>query len=58
MPFSLSNTTLSPIVILPSVGVSSPAIIRRIVVLPQPDGPSNVMNELSGISRLKLSTPK
>jgi hypothetical protein len=28
--------------IVPAVGSSSPAIRRRIVVLPQPDGPSSV----------------
>ena len=33
-------TTFSPpIRISPSVGSSCPAIMRRIVVLPQPDGP-------------------
>ena len=58
IPAFESNTTLSPIVILPSVGVSRPAIILRMVVLPQPEGPSNVMNELFGIFRLTLSTPK
>ena len=56
MPFSLSNTVTPPIVILPSVGVSRPAIIRRVVVLPQPDGPNKVMNELSSMTRFKLST--
>ena len=29
---------------------------RRVVVFPQPDGPSSVMKELSGISRFRLST--
>ena len=29
----------------PEVGVSKPAIIRRVVVLPQPDGPSSVTND-------------
>ena len=28
----------------PSVGVSKPAIIRSVVVLPQPDGPSSEKN--------------
>jgi len=30
--------------IVPRVGVSNPAIMRSTVVLPQPDGPRNVMN--------------
>ncbi len=34
-----SLTTRSPIRIVPVVGVSSPATIRRAVVLPHPDGP-------------------
>ncbi len=37
-----SVTSSPPIRIRPSLGSSSPAIIRRIVVLPQPDGPSSV----------------
>src|SRR6056297_972530 len=43
-------TRLPPIRISPSVGSSSPAIIRRLVVLPQPDGPSSVTNAPSAIS--------
>ncbi len=35
---------------------SSPAIIRRLVVLPQPDGPTRTMNSPSWISRLRSST--
>ena len=36
-----SPTTFSPpIRMVPAVGSSWPAIMRRIVVLPQPDGPS------------------
>src|SRR5581483_4395094 len=38
----------------PSSGCSKPAIIRSVVVLPQPDGPSIVKNSPSWISR---STP-
>ena len=30
--------------ILPAVGVSKPASMRRSVVLPQPDGPSSAKN--------------
>ena len=34
----------------PSVGSSKPPIIRSVVVLPQPDGPSSAKNEPRGIS--------
>ncbi|MNL69975.1 hypothetical protein D3C87_1949070 [compost metagenome] len=37
----------------PLLGVSKPAIIRRMVVLPQPDGPSREMN--SPLSKAKLT---
>ena len=47
MPRALSNTTWSPMVMRPLVGVSRPAIMRRVVVLPQPEGPSRVTKELS-----------
>ena len=42
--------------ICPSVGRSNPAIIRRVVVLPQPDGPSNEKNSPDGIFRLMPAT--
>src|SRR4026208_1865136 len=51
-----SFTTRSPILSVPSLISSSPAIIRRLVVLPQPDGPTSTMNSPSAISRLKSST--
>jgi hypothetical protein len=35
-------------VIVPEVGSSSPATIRSVVVLPQPDGPSSAKNEPCG----------
>src|SRR6185503_13504411 len=35
---------------------SSPQIMRRKVVLPQPDGPSSTMNSPSGTARLMPST--
>ena len=41
---------------LPSVGVSRPAIMRSVVVLPQPEGPSSVMNALDSMVRFRLST--
>src|SRR3954451_1663223 len=40
----------------PAVGSSRPAIIRRTVDLPQPEGPSRTMNSPSVTSRLMLST--
>src|SRR5262245_50857689 len=42
--------------ILPSVGCSNPAIIRRVVVLPQPDGPSIEKNSPLGMSTLIPAT--
>ena len=56
MPSWLSKTTWSPMVMRPLVGVSSPAIIRRVVVLPQPEGPSSVTKELSRMTRFRSST--
>src|SRR5262245_53919576 len=43
-------------VIDPDVGVSRPATILRVVVLPQPDGPSSAKNEPRGTSRSRSST--
>src|SRR6478735_160575 len=40
----------------PAVGVSRPATIRSVVVLPQPDGPSSAMNEPRGTSRSRSLT--
>src|SRR5437763_3303713 len=42
--------------ILPSLGVSKPATIRKIVVLPQPLGPSSVRNSPCSTARLTWST--
>ena len=42
--------------IVPAVGFSKPAIIRSVVVLPQPDGPRNETNSPRSASRLKSST--
>ena len=44
-------------VILPEVGVSNPAIMRRVVVLPQPEGPRRVTKALSSMTRFRSSTP-
>src|SRR5690349_21337238 len=43
--------SLSPSWMVPEVGVSRPATIRRVVVLPQPDGPSRAKNDPVGMSR-------
>src|SRR5437868_6034637 len=40
----------------PPVGCSNPPIIRSVVVLPQPDGPSRLKNSPSSISRSMPST--
>src|SRR5579864_4513770 len=42
----------------PEVGVSKPAIIRRMVVLPHPDGPSSEKNAPRGISRERSATAR
>ena len=42
--------------ITPEVGSSSPAIIRRAVVLPQPDGPTRTMNSPSAMVQVSAST--
>src|SRR5690606_7163439 len=49
-------TSSPPMRILPAVGVSSPAIMRSEVVLPQPEGPSRHTNSPSPISKLTLPT--
>ncbi len=51
-----SFTTRSPMRTVPCVISSSPATMRRAVVFPQPDGPTNTMNSASPISRLKSAT--
>src|SRR4029453_7862457 len=49
-------TTVSPIKISPDVMDSSPATIRKVVVLPQPEGPTRTTNSLSRISRFTSFT--
>src|SRR6266542_1219840 len=53
---SMSLTTRSPIRIDPDVTSSSPATIRSSVVLPQPDGPTKIMNSPSLTVRFISST--
>src|SRR5215475_4463004 len=49
-------TTSPPMATAPEVGSSSPAIIRRAVVFPQPDGPTSTMNSPSAIVQVSAST--
>src|SRR4249919_3855873 len=48
---ALSLTTSSPILSSPEEMSSSPAIIRSGVDLPQPEGPTRIMNSPSAMSR-------
>src|SRR5215475_2761548 len=49
-------TTFPPIAIAPEVGSSSPAIMRRAVVFPHPDGPTRTMNSPSAMVHVRVST--
>jgi hypothetical protein len=49
-------TTRSPIFMVPLEMSSSPAIIRRAVLLPQPDGPTRTRNSPSAMSRSRSWT--
>src|SRR5215472_4656165 len=49
-------TTVSSIRMRPEVMLSSPATMRSVVVLPQPEGPTSTTNSLSRISRLTSLT--
>src|SRR5579864_2782797 len=53
-----SFTTRSPIATSPLVMSSSPAIIRKAVVFPQPDGPTRQTNSPSAMSRSRRSTAR
>ena len=57
MPRSESNNTRSSTATKPLSGRSSPATHRNVVVLPQPDGPSNVKNVPVGSSNATSRTP-
>ena len=59
MSRSFGGTSLirrPPMYISPLEISSRPAIMRRVVDLPQPEGPTKMMNSLSLISRLKSVT--
>ena len=51
-----SVTSRSPMVIVPSVTSSKPAIIRSMVDFPQPDGPTSTMNSPSSMCNDRSST--
>src|SRR4051812_23689212 len=53
-----SFTTLSPIRMSPEVISSSPAVMRRAVVLPEPEGPTRTRNSPSATARLSESTAR
>src|SRR3954468_4142509 len=53
-----SLTTRSPIEIDPPDASSSPATIRSAVDLPEPDGPTRIVNSPSAISRSSPSTAR
>src|SRR6185312_4219281 len=55
-PRAGSDTTRSPIEMRPPVGCSSPATQRKVVVLPQPEGPSSTTISPAGTSKLTPST--
>ena len=44
-----------PTAIVPAVGSSNPAIIRSVVVLPQPDGPMIEKNSPAAISQVEVA---
>src|SRR5215471_19735413 len=52
----MSLTTRPPIKISPDVGSSRPAIIRKSVVLPDPDGPRRTRNSPSRLCRFTPTT--
>src|SRR6201996_4829138 len=55
-PLSGAETRPPPIEISPSVGCSSPATQRKVVVLPQPDGPNSTTISPAGTAKLTPST--
>src|ERR1700722_19636007 len=56
MPCAGDDTIFPPILISPEVGCSRPATQRKVVVLPQPDGPSSTTISPAGTAKLTPST--
>src|SRR5258708_26235173 len=55
MPRSGEDTTLPAMLMSPDVGCSSPATQRKVVVLPQPEGPSSTTISPAGTAKLTPS---
>ena len=55
-PRSGAATSSPPIEIVPAVGCSRPAMQRKVVVLPQPDGPSSTTISPAAMRKLTSST--
>src|SRR5439155_11735499 len=55
---STSLTTLPSIEMVPREISSNPAIMRKVVDFPQPDGPTSTTNSLSSTARLTLFTAR
>src|ERR1700694_3874546 len=55
MPRSGEDTTLPAMLISPDVGCSRPATQRKVVVLPQPEGPSRTTISPAGTAKLSPS---
>src|SRR3981081_614882 len=56
MPRAGDDTTRPAMLISPDVGCSSPATQRKVVVLPQPEGPSKTTISPAGTAKLTPST--
>src|SRR5450432_97597 len=56
MPLAGDDTILPAMLISPDVGCSRPATQRKVVVLPQPDGPSSTTISPAGTAKLTPST--
>src|ERR1043166_2826343 len=55
MPYAGEETTRPAMLIVPLVGCSSPAMQRKVVVLPQPEGPSRTTISPAGTAKLTPS---
>src|SRR6266480_3994778 len=55
MPCAGDETTRPAMLMVPLVGCSSPAMQRKVVVLPQPDGPSRTTISPAGTAKLTPS---